>query len=96
MVASFVYGLKPDSRSKMLLSNMVIPTEILLLCGIIDRLNWLVWSKTKDAEKGKNKPKPILEPISKQKNKEELRQYKTGKDFEVERQKILKGVNNGN
>lgn len=33
-----------------------------LLAVNADALNWLVWSKTKDAEKGRNKPKPIPRP----------------------------------
>lgn len=28
----------------------------------VDSLAWLVWAKTKDAEKGRNKPKPIPRP----------------------------------
>lgn len=33
-----------------------------LLADIANSLRWLVWSKTKDAEKGKNPPKMIEPP----------------------------------
>lgn len=33
-----------------------------LLAVIADSLRWLVWAKTKDAKRGRNKPKPIPRP----------------------------------
>jgi hypothetical protein len=33
----------------------------------LNALNWLVWSKTKDAEKKRNKPKPVQAPSKKHK-----------------------------
>ena len=34
----------------------------MLLADIADRLAWLLWAKTKDAETGKNPPKPYPRP----------------------------------
>ena len=33
-----------------------------LLASAVDALRWLVWSKTKDGEKNRNRPKPVPRP----------------------------------
>lgn len=33
-----------------------------MLAAQADSLSWIVWSKTADAQKGRNKPKPIPRP----------------------------------
>ena len=33
-----------------------------LLAAIADSLRWIVWAKTKDAKRNRNKPKPIPRP----------------------------------
>lgn len=35
-------------------------TQELLLGRAVDALNWLVWSKTKDGHKNRNRPKSVL------------------------------------
>ena len=88
-VAIFSIGLREDSRIKMKLSGAKVSPEILLLSGIIDRLNLLLWTKTKDAEKGLNKPKSILDQLY---NKEsEVSAFTSGKEFEEKRQRIIEG-----
>lgn len=39
------------------------------LCSIEYSLRWLVWSKTKDGEKGRKRPKPIKPPQAENKSK---------------------------
>ncbi|WP_052372591.1 DUF5361 domain-containing protein [Nocardia otitidiscaviarum] len=34
----------------------------MLLADMVDSLRWLVWAKTKDAQKGRNRPKPVPRP----------------------------------
>ena len=88
-VAIFCIGLRDDSRIKIKLSGAKVSPEILLLSGIIDRLNLLLWTKTKDAEKGLNKPKSILDQLY---NKEsEVSAFTSGKEFEEKRQRIIEG-----
>ncbi|HZK44367.1 MAG TPA: DUF5361 domain-containing protein [Syntrophomonadaceae bacterium] len=88
-VAVFCIGLRDDSRIKMKLSGSKVSPNILLLSGIIDRLNLLLWTKTKDAEKGLNKPKPILEHLYEKES--EVSSFTSGKEFEEERQRIIEG-----
>lgn len=86
-VAVFAIGLRDDSRIKMKLSGAKVTPNILLLAGIIDRLNLLLWTKTKDAEKGWNRPRPILESLYKEENN--ISAFASGKEFEKERQKLI-------
>ena len=88
-VAIFSIGLREDSRIKMKLSGAKVSPNILLLSGIVDRLNLLLWTKTKDAEKGLNKPKPILEHLYEKES--EVSAFTSGEDFEKERQRIIEG-----
>jgi len=88
-VAIFSIGLRDDSRIKMKISGAKVSPNILLLSGIIDRLNLLLWTKTKDAEKGRNKPKSILEHLYKEES--DVSAFASGKEFEKERQRIIEG-----
>ena len=33
-----------------------------LLAGVLDRLSWLVWAKTRDGSRNRNQPKPVPRP----------------------------------
>lgn len=77
-VAVLACGLKPDSRSMMALQGQEMSPEMLLLCAIRDYLALIWWSKTKGAEKGRNRPKLLLEEAS----KERTERFTSGKDFE--------------
>ncbi len=90
MVAIFAIGLRDDSRIKMKLSGAKVSPNILLLSGIVDRLNLLLWSKTKDGLKGINKPKSILDELY---NKEsDISAFASGKEFEEERNRLIKAA----
>jgi hypothetical protein len=71
----------------MKLSNQKIDNNTLMMASIIDRLNLLLWSKTKDAEKGLNRPKPILDNLYK--HDSEISAFYTGKEFLEERARLL-------
>ena len=89
MVAIFSIGLRDNSRIKMKLSGAKVSPNILLLSGIIDRLNLLLWTKSKDAEKGRNKPKSILNHLYSKES--DVSAFASGKEFEEERQRIIEG-----
>jgi len=79
---------------KMKLSGAKVSPNILLLSGIVDRLNLLLWSKTKDGLKGINKPKSILDEYI---NKEsDISAFASGKEFEKERQRLIAKQKGGN
>ena len=90
LVASLVIGLREDSRIKMKLSGAKAPSEIILLASIIDRLSVLVWMQTKDAQKGRNRPKSLMSLLFPKETKTTV--YKTGEDFEKARKKLIEGM----
>ena len=58
-LAALSVGLRENSRIKMKLSGAKVKPDFLLLAAAVDRLSLLVWSKTKDAEKGRKREKFI-------------------------------------
>ena len=77
------------------MSGYELPIDTLLLAACSDSLNWLVWSKTKDGEKGINKPDSIFDALTKKKdkkeNKNEIIAFNSADEFERMKQEILKG-----
>lgn len=62
---------------------------------MVDRLAELVWSKTKDAAKGRNKPKSIYEQMVLQKESDDICIFNTAEEFDAMRNKLIKGGTNG-
>lgn len=90
-VAVFSLGLRDSSRIKLKMTNNSFDFETMMLAGVLDKVNLIFWSKTKDAEKNKNRPLSIVEMLTgKQPNdKSNVVSFKSGKDFEAERNKLL-------
>ena len=89
-MATLAAGLREDSRSAMSLSGMRVSPHDLLIAAAVDRLSLLVWSKTKDAEKGRKRPKSIVEAITKEDNKEIIT-FASAEEFEEARRRIING-----
>lgn len=87
-VAVFSLGLKPDSRIKMKMTDRKISLEQTLLMSISDSLRLILWSKTKDGQKNKNRPVLWSSIFEKLKEKKEI-VFDSGEDFEKERTKLL-------
>ncbi|WP_420376584.1 DUF5361 domain-containing protein, partial [Pollutimonas sp. H1-120] len=51
----------------------------------------LLWSKTKDGAKGRNKPKSILEMLTEPKKQSNQLAFHSGEEFEQMRARILAG-----
>lgn len=81
MVAVFSYGLRDDSRIKMKISDQSVSLDTLLLAGVSDRLAMLLWSKTVDAEKGRNRPDSILESLTNVKKESSQLSFDSGEEF---------------
>jgi len=90
LVASFVIGLREDSRFQLKLQNSTTSLNNYLLAGILDRLSLLVYSNTKHAQKGINKPKLLINTLI-ENTDIKTRSFYSGEDFEKEKEKILKG-----
>lgn len=95
-VAVFSCGLSEDSRIKMRMSNQIIPMETLLLAGLSDKISVLLWTKTKDGQKGRNRPPMILDAFNRNKTKQrETVVFNSGEDFEERRKELLKQATSG-
>lgn len=88
-VAVFAYGLRDDARIKLAMSGQRVPLEILLQAGMFDRLSLLLWSKTKDGERGRNQPKAISDMLTNSVKEREEMVFASGEDFEAYRQRLL-------
>lgn len=92
-VAVFAYGLRDDSRIKQMMSDQIVPLETTLLASIVDRLSLSLWLQTKDGQKGVNRPKSIVDQLTKQdKEERDEREYlvfESGEDFENYRKALL-------
>ena len=60
MVALAV-GLREDSRIKVKMSVMKMDFNKYILAALFDKVNWLCWTKTKDAQHGTHVPESILD-----------------------------------
>jgi len=93
-VAVFSLGLKDDSRIKMKMRNQKFDLNQILLMSVADNLKLLLWSKTKDAQKGRNRPVLWSSLFEEPKEKKEI-VFNSGEDFEKERNRLLnKGGHN--
>ena len=90
-LAILACGLRDDSRIKLKMSDNILSPNQLLLAGIQDRLSLLVYSKTKDVEKGINYPKLILDSLE-----NNISGFTSGEDFMKERERIMKEGKNAN
>lgn len=89
-MATLAAGLREESRSAMSLSGMRVLPRDLLMAAAVDRLSLLVWSKTKDAKKGRKKPKSIVEALTKEEKKEVI-VFDSAESFEEARKRIIHG-----
>lgn len=85
-------GLRHNSRVMMAIANLTVPQDIALTAVIADYLALIVWSKTKDGEKGVRKPKSIYEALIKQEKNDDVIAYETPEEFLKAREKIIGGV----
>ncbi len=87
-VALFSIGLRENSRIKLKLNGKKYQLETILLADAVDRLSLLLWAKTKDAEKGRNKPKSIAMQLLNIQKEREYEVYDTPEAFEAAMAKI--------
>lgn len=99
LVAVFSVGLRDDSRIKMKMSGKKISDDVLLNAIIADRLTTLVWFKTSDGQKNRNRPQSLLSALlgelPQQKARKEVQSFKDGKAFIEYRNKLLGGTKHG-
>jgi hypothetical protein len=93
LAAALSSGLRDDSRIKLKISGRNITSDIALLATAVDRLSFLAWAKTKDAENNRNRPESILKMLL-EAGKETTRDYEvysSPEEFEAARKRALEG-----
>jgi len=85
LVATLVLGLNENSRVKKHFNKQEISIDQILLAIIADNVQFLAWSKTKDAMRKKNRPKSILKKLmgTEEIQKEELEVFNTIEEYEA-------------
>lgn len=95
-VAAFAVGLRENSRIRMKLAGTSCPTDTLLLAAAVDRLSLLWWSKTRDAERGRNRPELIYDRLAgRAQRKSDIVVFSSGEAFERKRREILSRMEEG-
>lgn len=90
---SYIYilieGLRDDSRLKMAVSGQNTDNGTILNALAVDYLALLAWSKTKDAQKNKNRPKSIYEKLMNLSKDEAIEGFNSAEEFEKAKNEIL-------
>lgn len=81
MVAIFVCGLKDTSRIKMKYLNTDVGIDRLMMAHAVDSLNFIAWSKTKNAKDGINRPKKFVDVLLGKTNNDKVKKFRTGEEF---------------
>jgi hypothetical protein len=85
LCATLAAGLRENSRSKLALAGLKVSFDTQLAAGIYDKLAFIAWSKTDDAQKGWNRPESIVQKLSAKQQKKESDKpiaYKTPEAFD--------------
>ena len=84
-------GLPPEARIMKKIAGSVVTRDEMMTALIFDRLNWLCWSKTKDAQHGWNRPESIAKRLMDPPKKEVLHGSKDVESFMEWRKKMIEG-----
>lgn len=89
-LATLSFGLREDSRIKMLLSDSNVQVDKLMMAMMIDRLSLIWWAKTKDGSKGINPPNMLVDKLMGTKN-DEVNRFSSIEEFKSEWNRIAGG-----
>lgn len=88
LVAILAVGLSDSSRIKRKAANRRLTFEETMIAAILDRTNMLLWAKTRDAQRGANRPKSILDALENPKEKD-FKVFNSIEDFEQKRKELI-------
>lgn len=91
-LAVLAAGLGPDSRIMCRMSGVKATRIETLLAVIADGINTLVWFKTKDGQKGRNRPPRMIDYLTGKAQEKKAVGFDTVAGFEETRRRILMGV----
>jgi len=83
LAATLCVGLPDSSRIKRRIAGIKITLTDMLLSLIVDGINTLIWQRTKDGMKGRNRPDSIFKKLTEEKQpKEDLETFDDVTSFE--------------
>lgn len=90
-VALLACGLRDESRIKQKINGTSVPVNTMLIAHAVDRLGLLIWQKTKDGQRGRNKPESIVEMLMNTGKRKTTRvdAFDSPEEFEEARRRIL-------
>lgn len=91
LLSTLAAGLRDNSRIKIKMSGIKISLDTWMQARMVDALSLLVWSKTEDAQRGRNRPKMITEILTKEKTEEPVKAFTSPEDFEKAWKQITGG-----
>lgn len=89
LVAVLAVGLPDSSRIKLKAANRRLTLEEALITAILDRTNMLLWAKTKDAQRGTNRPKSMFEALENPPKEKDFKVFNSVEDFERKRAELI-------
>lgn len=90
-LATLALGLSKDSRTMMAMAGAKLTTAETLMCLAVDGINTLAWMQSKDGASGRNRPKSVLDQLTKEDKPKDYAIFSSLEDFEAARLKIIGG-----
>jgi hypothetical protein len=98
-VAALAFGLREDSRIKMIMAGLKVPVNQMLLAHIADSANYIKWTKTEAAVNNPSDPPDrllnVIMGIPQAGDSKTCKGFKSIADFEAERARIIRGKKHG-
>lgn len=94
LLATLVCGLREDSRIQCKMAEMPISLNLFFMSAIYDKVAWLQWAQTKDAEHRRNMPESIAAKLLDKEPKRQIMTFATGEEFRAEWRRIT-GADHG-
>lgn len=98
-VAALAFGLREDSRIKMIMAGLKAPVNQMLLAHIADSANFIKWTKTEAAVNNPSDPPDrllnVIMGVPQAGDSKNCKGFKTIADFEAARAKIIRGKKHG-
>lgn len=90
-VATLSCGLRDTSRIKMKMSGVALSFDRLMLVNIYDKVSWIAWSRSKDAQDGGHPPESLLSKILNRDLESNELIFNSGEEFDIYWEKAIRG-----
>lgn len=81
-LAALSSGLGTNSRISQKINHIPVPLDTLLLARIVDGLNILIWQRTENGSKGRNRPKSLVDELM-HTGESEIEGFNSAEEFEA-------------